>query len=534
MAGIILPNRFTRQPQGPAELDSSEVCKGIVDVWTGANPYYIASPKNLSLLTPTATPILTSGAWAKGLQFDGSSQYLLRSASSMTQTAEGSLLVVALPLNTSATTRSIFGYGNTASANQLFFIGQGASAGQLSFFARSDANTSQNLQVAGGAGWADGKPAVVIGTRSESKNIHRLYVNALSLSPTTATALGTSTFNRTTVGALTRNSTSLFFNGGVFLAIAWNRSLTEGEVTALSTNPWMVFKPSARKLYVEGGGVSPDVTVAITGQSITASTGTLAPSSSVATSGQSVIASQGSVSTDTSVSGNGLQIAATQGSVVASHDTALAGISVSVNQGFVSPETLVQGFGQEITAQQGNVFVVGDVTVAIIGQEIVCAQGDVAATTGNDAQSGISRLDAIAHYEKLIKAKHAKREAEEKAEIERRQALKRLDQEPSDSEQFNDLLDDVDEETAEAAMPSPVARNVEADNSPLAYQEISQLVVNITSQLPIAMPYMPSPQAMFLRRQIQQAQEQQEIEEQAALLRAKKQRDIEAILLLMA
>ena len=261
MAFIILPNKCLQQPQqvGPVNY-SNQSSQGLVDVWNGYAPSFISSFGSPRLITPTANPksapFLQNGM-ARGATFDGTSQYYSITSSAITNTVEGTLLVVCTPSTTTATTRSIFGYGNSASANTLFFIGQGSSSGQISFFARSDANTAQNLQVAGPASWVNGTPAVLVGTRSESRNFQRLYINGVTQSPTTATALGTSTLNRTTVGGLVRNSPGIFWNGSVYLALSWNRALDDAEIIEISRNPWQVLLNQPKRFYLGppvGGG----------------------------------------------------------------------------------------------------------------------------------------------------------------------------------------------------------------------------------------------------------------------------------------
>lgn len=50
------------------------------------------------------------------------------------------------------------------------------------------------------------------------------------------------------------------FNGNIYLSIMWNRRLSEHEIKTFANNPWQIFKPISRKLFV-GNNTLPNVQV---------------------------------------------------------------------------------------------------------------------------------------------------------------------------------------------------------------------------------------------------------------------------------
>lgn len=256
MTRLILPGRFSSQPQYAAQIDrANPLSRGLIDVFNPAvGPFFGGVAANI--MTPITNPV---GVHGRAFGYDGSGSNHNKAAASIGGLAEGTMLAIVVPASTTSTTRSIFGYGNSSGANPLFFIGQGGSSGQVTFWARDGASSSQQMQVAGGSQWANGTPAILVGTRSQSGNYHKLWINRTQLSSAAATTLAATTFDRTTVGGLTRNSFALGWPGAVYLVLAWNRGMSDAEVRELVDNPWQVFKAPERRIWVEpvvGGAAS--------------------------------------------------------------------------------------------------------------------------------------------------------------------------------------------------------------------------------------------------------------------------------------
>ena len=149
---------------------------------------------------------------------------------------------------------------------------------------------------------------------------------------------------------------------------------------------------------------SPDVTVALTGQSLTASGGSLAVTIAPALTGSALTASIGTVtvaSSDVTVALTGLSLSAAQGSVAAANSKALTGQSLTAALGAITPanalgisgqaSTLARGTigpvtsraitGQSGSIAQGSVTVSADVTVALTGQSLAAAAGSLTPAT---------------------------------------------------------------------------------------------------------------------------------------------------------
>jgi hypothetical protein len=132
-------------------------------------------------------------------------------------------------------------------------------------------------------------------------------------------------------------------------------------------------------------GSSPDVTVALTGQALTAAQDSTVATSTLAVTGQSVTAAQGSVLQGAPLTGQTLTIA--QGSVTQSISVALTGQSLSAAQGTLSPTNAEALSGQALTIAQGSV--VQSSSIALSGQAAVVARGSVTPTT-SPALTGLS------------------------------------------------------------------------------------------------------------------------------------------------
>lgn len=133
---------------------------------------------------------------------------------------------------------------------------------------------------------------------------------------------------------------------------------------------------------------SPDVTVALTGQSLTASGGSLAVTIAPALTGSALTASIGTVtvaSSDVTVALTGLSLSAAQGSVAAANSAdvtvALTGQSLAAAAGSLTPATSKALTGQAITAAQGSTLAA--LSIGVSGLALAASQGSVVASSNN-------------------------------------------------------------------------------------------------------------------------------------------------------
>ena len=232
----------------------------------------------------------------------------------------------------------------------------------LRFFSNADSYATLSV-----AGIVSGAVYTVVGTVTAGK-VWKLFVNGVQQATRTGTA------DPTTTGAQeTRIGTN---NGGVYplkagTAVTWayaaNRALPDAAAAELSANPWQLFEPARIwvPVSVAAGG---DVSVALSGQSVTTSAGTLAPANSVALSGQSVTTSAGtitpSIGTDVALTGSAVTTSA--GTLGVSTSVALSGSAVTVSAGTLtveSPDVTVALSGVSVSADAGTVTPVGGTVV---------------------------------------------------------------------------------------------------------------------------------------------------------------------------
>lgn len=137
----------------------------------------------------------------------------------------------------------------------------------------------------------------------------------------------------------------LYDPGGV--ALVWRQGDIADATGAGSTLPRIRFEVYAREAFVWGRrrpvSAGADVSVALSGQAVTTSTGTLTLGIVVPMSGQAVTASAGTLTasgdSNVTVALSGQAVTASAGTLVPSHARALSGQSVTVSTGTVSPFT---------------------------------------------------------------------------------------------------------------------------------------------------------------------------------------------------
>jgi hypothetical protein len=131
-----------------------------------------------------------------------------------------------------------------------------------------------------------------------------------------------------------------------------------------------------------GGG---DVSVALTGQSLTASAGTLTPATSVPLTGSALAASAGTLAPALSVALSGSGLTASTGTLTVSNSVALSGSSLTAAPGTLAPALSVALTGAALSIVAGTLTATGgdagNVTVALTGQSLTISAGTLAPET---------------------------------------------------------------------------------------------------------------------------------------------------------
>ena len=131
---------------------------------------------------------------------------------------------------------------------------------------------------------------------------------------------------------------------------------------------------------------SPDVTVALTGSSVTVSPGTLVPSTTVPLVGSAVTVSIGTLTPSSSLPLSGAAITVSTGTVVPSTTVPLTGSAATFGTGTVTPsggsssDVTVALTGVSVTVSAGSV--VPSLTVPLTGVDVGVSAGTVTASGG--------------------------------------------------------------------------------------------------------------------------------------------------------
>lgn len=173
------------------------------------------------------------------------------------------------------------------------------------------------------------------------------------------------------------NSGGNWFFGDIGEAGIWTVALDDSLIWRLydpGTRYELWYPLRSRKWMVATGG---NVTVALSGQAVTASAGTLIPSSTVAASGQAVTASAGTVAPSTSLAASGQAVAASAGTLTPSMSVTAAGQAVTASAGTLTPSATVALSGQAVTVSAGTLtYSAGsNITLTLAGQAVTVSAG---------------------------------------------------------------------------------------------------------------------------------------------------------------
>lgn len=173
-------------------------------------------------------------------------------------------------------------------------------------------------------------------------------------------------------------------NNGTFGNGYADYRINTSTLTNDATDSWVTgadFIAQALVSY-KGAGSSPDVTVALAGQSVTVSTGTIAPSASIPLSGQGVTASTGTLGVNHSQALTGTAVTASAGTLTPSSSIAVTGQAVTASTGTLGVQSSVTLTGQAVTASAGTITpsIGGDLTLALTGIDLVFATGTITAS----------------------------------------------------------------------------------------------------------------------------------------------------------
>ena len=125
-------------------------------------------------------------------------------------------------------------------------------------------NTGKWAMVANGLGGTDNKisPATnafigtpsVVAAKFISDTDRHLWVNGMWQVQGTTNYYSSLPYVKNSFGAIANGGTTSFFNGTILVRAAWRRALSDQEMTSIGRNPWQLFAPQERQIWVSAGG----------------------------------------------------------------------------------------------------------------------------------------------------------------------------------------------------------------------------------------------------------------------------------------
>lgn len=214
-----------QQPRGPLRSNrANSIARGlrIVQVGAGVGPFVSAGD--------VAT---VTGPYGYAKKFSGSPQYLTAANDFISPTSLTFLVIAAHDLLSGDQVYMSIG---AATNNRVVLYKD--SAGRAAIFSGAGATGVQAVNP--GATLALGR-TYVIGGRVSGSSSRDVWLDGVKLATNTAAATPLAC-ERVTIGAQwTSGAPSLYLNGPVSLALAWDRPLSDAEMASVSANPWQLF-----------------------------------------------------------------------------------------------------------------------------------------------------------------------------------------------------------------------------------------------------------------------------------------------------
>lgn len=245
----IMQTPWTRQPQQAVGIDwSNPITRGLIIAENHSNPRFAAFNSPTQKVGPSYR-----GAGGVATRFvSSSSQYLKQSNTSLT--------------NYPLTFLSVFQRASRPFDGVLIGIGAGTNRqilyvnqDNIACFSGAGGTTAQAVSASnnlGSFGPGDVRCAVGVVSAANSRSV---YLDG-ALVGTNSTTVSTGASNTAVIGCYWNNDApSTYFNGDIYLSLAWNRVLSDAEVQSISQNPWQIFKPLPRRIFVPvaaGGGTT--------------------------------------------------------------------------------------------------------------------------------------------------------------------------------------------------------------------------------------------------------------------------------------
>jgi hypothetical protein len=372
MSALILPSRFTQQPQYPAPIEKgNDLARAIAFLWNAANPSF-ESVTGAPVTTNNATTAISNRgkvlkSSAGQVNTEWARQFI--TTSDGVGTGDFTFATLANPSATgSGAVEHLFAQKNDAGGAPYcqtgllaHYFGGGYGSGGMVFLTYGSAPVECVT-----TGVMDGGYHMWVCRRVGTS--YRLFKDGVSIASTTATAINIlqSPTRYTAIGSR-GNGTTESYRDSTVMAASWNRALTDNEVVQLTSNYWSLFKAPPRFYFAPSGGGASTVTCSVGN---TSATGVNAQVS------RSVVCSVGA----TSATGVNAQVS--RSFICSVGNTSATGVNSSVSFGSSTTITCTVG----ATSATG--------VNAQVSRSVVCSVGGVSAT-GVSAQVSRSVLCSV-------------------------------------------------------------------------------------------------------------------------------------------
>lgn len=234
----------TTQPQGPVRIDwSNQLAGGLVFAHFGATQLPVLGRKPTSILGTLAARTDRLGT---SFEFSGS-QALRFGYAPAIPTGTGATLLIVTSTDIGATAGICLSIGSGGSSTPLVNLSP------YSLFYRGDGGTTWNPTLTEPPKGVPHVTTAVLNTGAGEKS---LWLDGVKRQ-TSLTDIGAQSLNVAGIGYSAGHGTG-YHDGPIYLAVIFNRALSDAEVVDLSANPWQLFAPIDRQIWT---GLSDSITV---------------------------------------------------------------------------------------------------------------------------------------------------------------------------------------------------------------------------------------------------------------------------------
>ena len=273
-ASLILPRRFTRQPQGPVEIDwNNPLTDGLIVAFSAGSGFrnIAASTELVKVGTPNLSAVTQEGVAANFAL--ASNDGLSVGTSSVYNPSEQTIFVIANPTSFGTSqgmmlfTRDSNTLGRSFDLDIYNFSSFGAR-----YYVNGGGTLNTNELRENVAPTA--KRYAVCATQIGSNAV--LYLDGKSVASSSGFQSIASSTGDTQIGRRTYVGYTQSLNGTLPFAAMWERALSLDEVVAVNNNPWQLFRAKPRVLYFDASsGASFLPLTSITASNITTSSARL-------------------------------------------------------------------------------------------------------------------------------------------------------------------------------------------------------------------------------------------------------------------